>query len=81
MFSQKNLSVMAYANSFTLWNYQTEDTVGTIKEPDYFKDSARFMRVGDMIMVTANNQADIQSTILAVGSISNDIVSVQSLIS
>jgi len=44
-----DLSVLAYANGFTLWHYITIDTVSDVRTHDYF--SCRYMlHVGDMIM-------------------------------
>ena len=34
-FNSKNFSVMAYANGFTLWNYQTPDTLETVTAVSY----------------------------------------------
>lgn len=52
MYRRKNMSVIAYANGFTLWHYVTmEDTAVTIAEPNYFKDDAVLMNVGDKILV------------------------------
>lgn len=78
-YNTKNFSVMAYANGFTLWNYQTTDTIGDLKEQGYFNETAPFARPGDMIMVTANSQADIQSAILSVVEVKDQNVSVRQI--
>lgn len=78
-YNTKNLSVLAYANGFTLWSYTTKDVLEDIRTEGYFNDTSPFVRCGDMILVTANNQAQIQSTILAVSMVADGVVSVQPL--
>jgi len=52
-FSLRNLSVLAYANGFTLWHYKTpQDTVPDTKTPGYFADAADLMAAGDLVMLT-----------------------------
>ena len=75
-FMSKDFSVMAYANGFTLWNYNTADTLETVKGANYFDDIAPFARVGDMILTVADNQSTVAPAILAVTTISKGAVSV-----
>ena len=35
-FNAKNLSVLAYANGFTLWHYASDDTAAAIDSAGYF---------------------------------------------
>ena len=49
-FESKNLSVLAYANGFTLWHYTSTDTAALIDSEDYFADAGHMLRAGDMIM-------------------------------
>ncbi len=50
-FSSQNLSVLAYANGFTLWHYKSNpDAATTIDTTGYFNSAANLLRVGDMIM-------------------------------
>lgn len=58
-FNSKNFSVMAYANGFTLWNYQTPDTLETVTASGYFNEASAFARKGDMILTVANNSAAV----------------------
>lgn len=52
-FQNKDLSVIAYANGFTLWHYKTQDKMSEI-DMDYFpKDIVRLMAVGDMIIINS----------------------------
>ncbi|HEY8962878.1 MAG TPA: hypothetical protein VIN59_00290 [Alphaproteobacteria bacterium] len=43
-----NLSVLAYANNFTLWHYTTADTAVT--GGGYFNGAADMLRVNDLII-------------------------------
>jgi hypothetical protein len=49
-YDPKNLSVLAYANGFTLWHYRTPDWLTEFMTPGYFNDGAAMVRVGDMII-------------------------------
>jgi hypothetical protein len=44
-----DLSVLAYANNFTLWHYTTIDSAVT--GAGYFNNAAAMLRVGDLIVV------------------------------
>lgn len=56
MFKSKDLSVLAYANGFTLWHYTTTDSAAEVGGAGYFNDAADMLRVGDMIF--ANTDTD-----------------------
>jgi hypothetical protein len=47
-FASKDLSVLAYANNFTLWHYTTPDT--SVVTAGYFNQAASMMRVNDLII-------------------------------
>ncbi len=46
----KDLSVLAYANGFTLWHYTTPDTGIEVEGPNYFTPAAALLRAGDMVL-------------------------------
>lgn len=48
-FNSQNLSVLAYANGFTLWHYTTADPAATVDTAGYFNSAAGMLRLGDMI--------------------------------
>ena len=48
-YNPHNLSVLAYANGFTLRHYTTVDTAATADTTGYFNGAAAMLRVGDMI--------------------------------
>lgn len=48
----KELSVLAYANGFTLWNYKEKiNTRDKIFEKNYFEDVINIMEEGDFIHI------------------------------
>ena len=52
-FAIRDLSVLAYANGFTLWHYKAADEAPSGVEGDnYFSDASDMMAQGDMIMVS-----------------------------
>jgi hypothetical protein len=55
-FRIKNLGVMAYANSFTLWVYRSAtDDLAAITAPGYFYGAYEMLAHGDQIFVVARN--------------------------
>ncbi len=52
-FALRSLSVLAYANGFTLWHYKTrEDALATVGRPGYFDDAVDMLAGGDMLLVS-----------------------------
>lgn len=49
-YSSKNLSVLAYANGFTLWHYTTHDAAHEMVARPYFDPASDMLRAGDMIL-------------------------------
>lgn len=49
-FQSKNLSVLAYANGFTLWHYTTADVAADVDTQGYFNGADEMLRTGDMIL-------------------------------
>ncbi|PZO85383.1 MAG: hypothetical protein DI626_07535 [Micavibrio aeruginosavorus] len=47
-----DLSVLAYANNFTLWHYKTVDAAVT--GAGYFNQAADMMHVGDLIIANVS---------------------------
>ncbi|WP_430396954.1 hypothetical protein [Ferrovibrio sp.] len=48
-YTPKNLSVIGYANGFTLWHYATPDSAASVDTTGYFNTAADMLRVGDFI--------------------------------
>lgn len=53
-FQSKDLSVLAYANGFTLWHYATTDTAASVDSAGYFNDASDMLRVGDMLFANVD---------------------------
>ena len=80
MFNSKNFSVMSYANGFTLWNYTTDDALSDVKEAGYFNETAPFARKGDMILVVASKNTNVEAAVVFVKEVSSDSVEVKDII-
>lgn len=49
-----NLSVLAYANGFTLWHYKAPgEQLAEVTAPGYFNDVTDLIAAGDMLMISA----------------------------
>lgn len=55
-FVLKNMSVLAYANGFTLWHYNANTIpMSEIKSTGHFDNASSVIAVGDMVLVTASD--------------------------
>lgn len=53
-FAVRHLSVLAYAQGFTLWHYKAgSDRLADVAEGGFFADAADMLAGGDMVMVSA----------------------------
>jgi len=50
----KDLSVLAYANGFTLWHYTTLDLATVVDTTGYFNDASDMLRVGDIVVANVD---------------------------
>jgi hypothetical protein len=65
-FAVRNFSVLAYANGFTLWHYKAgKAQISDVMRAGFFKDAADMLSVGDLIMVSAIDGAQIVCTATA----------------
>jgi len=56
-FNSSQLSVLAYANHFTLWHYNADDApIVDIGQPGFFDKAADMLNVRDQIIVCAKDQ-------------------------
>ena len=61
-FAIRNLSVLAYANGFTLWHYKSgADALERMTGQDYFEDAVDMLSGGDIMMLSAADGARIVS--------------------
>jgi hypothetical protein len=66
-FSLRNLSVLAYANGFTLWHYKSgQDPLAQASAAGYFADAADLLAPGDMVMLSGQEGGKI-ATIAGAG--------------
>ena len=56
-FKLKDLSVLAYANGFSLWHYRTADPGTEVDTTNYFAAAADMMRVGDIVIANTDDGA------------------------
>lgn len=75
-FSSKNLSVLAYANGFTLWHYTTVDLATDVDTSGYFNDATDIVRVGDMILTNADTDGTPASGIFLINANAAGVVDV-----
>jgi len=59
-FQNKNLSVIAYANGFTLWHYAATETVSAIVATGYFNPVRTLMNVGDIMIINGSDNTAIR---------------------
>ncbi len=59
-FQNKNLSVIAYANGFTLWHYAANETMTAITTSGYFNIVKTLMNTGDVIIINASDKTSIK---------------------
>ena len=52
-FSIRNLSVLAYANGFTLWHYKLGTGSYDAVDPGFFDDASDMLVSGDMLMISS----------------------------
>ena len=59
-FAIRNLSVLAYANGFTLWHYKSgADALAQVTSQEYFEDAADMLSDGDIMMLSTADGARI----------------------
>jgi len=80
-YSSHNLSVLAYANGFTLWHYTTTDTAATADTSGYFNKAAEMLRVGDMILTNVDTAGSPGGGIFLVNANAGGVVDVANLTS
>lgn len=56
-FQPRNLSVLAYANGFTLWHYTTDDEAANLGKAGYFDPAAEMLRAGDVMVANAGGES------------------------
>lgn len=75
-FQSKDLSVLAYANGFTLWHYTTGDLATDVDTGGYFNDASDMLRVGDMLFTNVDTDGTEQGGIYFVNANAGGVVDV-----
>lgn len=70
-YSSKALSVLGYANGFTLWHYATPDAAATVDGDGYFNAAAEMLRAGDFILANTGQGGTPQHGIFVVAANAN----------
>jgi hypothetical protein len=78
-YQSKDLSVLAYANGFTLWHYTTADAATDVDTAGYFNAAANMLRTGDIIVANVDTAAAMQAGLFLVSSNSGTVVDVNDL--
>ncbi|MBF0269347.1 MAG: hypothetical protein HQL44_12230 [Alphaproteobacteria bacterium] len=78
-YQSKNLSVLAYANGFTLWHYTTADAASIVDSDGYFNAAADMLRVGDIIIANVATGGTMQAGQFLVTSNSAGVVDVNDM--
>lgn len=69
-----DLSVLAYANNFTLWHYKTTDS--SVTGGNYFNNAADMMNVNDLIIVNLDTDGSPSTKFYIVTGVSSGVVTV-----
>lgn len=80
-YNSDNLSVLAYANGFTLWHYTTADTAATVDTAGYFNSAADMLRAGDMVMANTETGGTAKAGMFHVNSVSAGVVDLDDVLS
>ena len=65
-FAIRELSVLSYANGFTLWHYKTgNESLESVAGNDYFADASDMMAVGDIILASGGHGCRVLCVALA----------------
>ena len=59
-FQNKNLSVIAYANGFTLWHYAADEAMTAISASGYFDSVKTLMNTGDIVIINASDSTSMK---------------------
>ncbi len=80
-FQTKDLSVLAYANGFTLWHYTTADPAVALTKagPGYFDPANAMLRAGDIILANARPDGRPSAAMLLVAGNESDQVAITEL--
>lgn len=61
----RNLSVLAYAQGFTLWHYKAAAPLGGLAAPGYFDEAADMLAPGDMMLLSGREGGQMRVVVQA----------------
>lgn len=65
-YKTSNLSVLSYANNFTLWHYTSTDDALTIEGAGYFDNASEMLRVNDLMIINSDTDGSPATTFYVV---------------
>ncbi len=60
----RDLSVLGYANGFTLWHFVTDDPAPELQAMGYFNEAAEMFRPGDLILANVQQSPSVMASLL-----------------
>ena len=78
-YQSKDLSVLAYANGFTLWHYTTADAAVSVDSAGYFNAAADMLRAGDIIIANVDSASAPKAGLFLVSTASAGVVDVNDM--
>jgi len=78
-YQSKDLSVLAYANGFTLWHYTTADAATAVDATGYFNAASTMLRVGDIIVANVETAGTPKGGLFLVSGNATGIVDVNDM--
>ncbi|HLO77112.1 MAG TPA: hypothetical protein VK196_11720 [Magnetospirillum sp.] len=78
-YQSKDLSVLAYANGFTLWHYTTVDTALTVDSTGYFNAAADMLRAGDIVIANVDTDGTPKAGLFVVSTAAGGVVDVNDI--
>ncbi len=78
-YQSKDLSVLAYANGFTLWHYTTADAANTVDTSGYFNAASTMLRVGDIVVANVDTAGTMKAGLFLVSANAGGVVDVNDL--
>jgi hypothetical protein len=78
-YQSKDLSVLAYANGFTLWHYATADAAAVVDTSGYFNAAADMLRAGDIIIANVETAGTPKAGLFLVAQASAGVVDVNDM--
>lgn len=73
-YNSNNLSVLAYANEFTLWHYTTIDS--SVTTTGYFNNASDMVRVNDLIIANVDTDGTPATVFYIVTANTNGVVTI-----